>query len=218
MRNPDKADTFLEIASSYGLLRCVGWLQRPVQRPVQRGGLQRNIVCWQGRAAAAAPASPNRALRSPSCSPPLNSVSCLHCACSKDELGRLSVVECDLEQPETIAPAIGAAARVRRRRHPNLRLVHAVALPARQRCAPRTLLTPEFSAPPVQPPLRPQVVCAVGAAESELGDVSAPRRIDGEGATRLVEAANAAGVEQFVLVTSLGTGKLGFPAGAPHRG
>lgn len=32
-----------------------------------------------------------------------------------------------------------------------------------------------------------QVVCAVGAAESELGDVSAPRRIDGEGATRLVE-------------------------------
>ncbi len=32
-----------------------------------------------------------------------------------------------------------------------------------------------------------QVVCAVGAAESEIGDVSAPRRIDGEGATRLVE-------------------------------
>lgn len=32
-----------------------------------------------------------------------------------------------------------------------------------------------------------QVVCAVGAAESEIGDLSAPRRIDGEGATRLVE-------------------------------
>ncbi|KAI7836826.1 hypothetical protein COHA_009327 [Chlorella ohadii] len=107
VRNPDKADTFLEIASSYGLL-------------------------------------------------------------SKDELGRLTVVECDLERPETIAPAIGGAAKV---------------------------------------------VCAVGAAESELGDVSAPRRIDGEGATRLVEAANAAGVQQFVLVTSLGTGKIGFPAG-----
>jgi hypothetical protein len=60
--------------------------------------------------------------------------------------------------------------------------------------------------------LMPQVVCAVGAAESELGDFSAPRRIDGEGATRLVEAATAAGVQQFVLVTSLGTGKIGFPA------
>lgn len=62
-------------------------------------------------------------------------------------------------------------------------------------------------------PLLVQVVCAVGAAESELGDFSAPRRIDGEGATRLVEAAAAAGVQQFVLVTSLGTGKIGFPAG-----
>ena len=28
-----------------------------------------------------------------------------------------------------------------------------------------------------------------------------------------MQAANAAGVQQFVLVTSLGTGKVGFPAG-----
>ena len=93
----------------------------------------------------------------------------------------------------------------------------------------------------------------MGAAESEIGDFSAPRRIDGDGATRLVEvgalqaasgllcascpvvescisrsvrlvptssacpsslqAASAAGVQQFVLVTSLGTGKIGWPAG-----
>lgn len=58
-----------------------------------------------------------------------------------------------------------------------------------------------------------KVVCAVGASESELTDFTAPRRIDGTGATRLVEAATAAGVSQFVLVTSLGTGKLGWPAG-----
>jgi uncharacterized protein YbjT (DUF2867 family) len=106
VRNADKAETYLAIAASYGLL-------------------------------------------------------------SKEELGRLQVVSCDLEQPDTLGPAIGNAAKV---------------------------------------------VCAVGAAESELGDFSAPRRIDGEGATRLVEAATAAGVQQFVLVTSLGTGKIGFPA------
>ena len=53
-----------------------------------------------------------------------------------------------------------------------------------------------------------QVVCAVGAAESEFSDLTAPRRIDGDGVTRLVEAAAAAGVEQFIMVTSLGTGKV----------
>lgn len=58
-----------------------------------------------------------------------------------------------------------------------------------------------------------KVVCAVGAAESELADFSAPSRIDGKGTTRLVEAATAAGAQQFILVTSIGTGKLGFPAG-----
>lgn len=52
MRNTEKADFFLSIASSYGLL-------------------------------------------------------------SKDELGRLAVVECDLEKEETVGPAIGNAAKVR---------------------------------------------------------------------------------------------------------
>eukprot|EP00882_Tetradesmus_deserticola_P009423 GHRQ01009946.1.p1 GENE.GHRQ01009946.1~~GHRQ01009946.1.p1 ORF type:complete len:511 (+),score=246.04 GHRQ01009946.1:105-1637(+) len=57
-----------------------------------------------------------------------------------------------------------------------------------------------------------RVVCAVGAPESATLDASAPKRIDGDGSIALVEAAAAAGVEQFVLVTSLGTGKFGFPA------
>ncbi len=43
----------------------------------------------------------------------------------------------------------------------------------------------------------------------------APKRIDGDGAIRLVRAAEAAGgVRLFIMVTSLGTGKLGFPAAA----
>ena len=109
VRNADKADTYLSIASSYGLL-------------------------------------------------------------SAEELGRLTVVPCDLERPDTLVTAIGAASKV---------------------------------------------VCAAGAAESELGDFSAPRRIDGEGAAALVRAAASTGaVQQFVLVTSLGTGKVGFPAAA----
>ncbi len=53
----------------------------------------------------------------------------------------------------------------------------------------------------------------MGAAESDPLDVGAPRRIDGDGTIALINAAAKAGVEQFVLVTSLGTGKLGFPAG-----
>ncbi|GAB4814594.1 hypothetical protein N2152v2_001640 [Parachlorella kessleri] len=57
-----------------------------------------------------------------------------------------------------------------------------------------------------------RVVCAVGAAESEFANLSSPKKIDGEGTIGLVEAAAKAGVTQFVLVTSLGTGKLGFPA------
>ena len=43
-------------------------------------------------------------------------------------------------------------------------------------------------------------------------NVSAPKKIDGDGTIALINAAAAAGVEQFVLVTSLGTGKVGFPA------
>lgn len=53
----------------------------------------------------------------------------------------------------------------------------------------------------------------MGAPESATFDSSAPRRIDGDGSVALVEAAAAAGVKQFVMVTSLGTGKFGLPAG-----
>lgn len=57
-----------------------------------------------------------------------------------------------------------------------------------------------------------QVISCVGAPETATLDPSAPRRIDGDGSVALVEAAAAAGVKQFVMVTSLGTGKVGFPA------
>jgi uncharacterized protein YbjT (DUF2867 family) len=59
-----------------------------------------------------------------------------------------------------------------------------------------------------------QVICTVGCPETAVLDTSAPRRIDGDGTIALVEAASAAGVGQFVLVTSLGTGKFGLPAAA----
>jgi hypothetical protein len=52
----------------------------------------------------------------------------------------------------------------------------------------------------------------VGAPESDALNVSAPKKIDGDGTIRLINAASEVGVEQFVLVTSLGTGKVGFPA------
>lgn len=58
------------------------------------------------------------------------------------------------------------------------------------------------------------VVSAIGAPESKPFDVSAPRKVDGEGAIALVEAAAAAGVQRFVMVTSLGTTKFGWPASA----
>lgn len=57
------------------------------------------------------------------------------------------------------------------------------------------------------------MVSCVGAPESATFDASAPRRIDGDGSVALVEAVAAVGVQQFVLVTSLGTGKFGLPAG-----
>lgn len=57
-------------------------------------------------------------------------------------------------------------------------------------------------------------MCAVGAPEDAITDASAPRRIDGDGSIALVNAAASARVEQFVLVTSLGTGKFGLPAAA----
>ena len=66
-----------------------------------------------------------------------------------------------------------------------------------------------------------RIVCAVGAAESEFTDLTAPMRIDGEGTINLIKAAAAAAasgsgsvsIDHFILVTSLGTGKWGWPAG-----
>eukprot|EP01025_Chloroclados_australasicus_P006166 TRINITY_DN1200_c0_g1_i2.p1 TRINITY_DN1200_c0_g1~~TRINITY_DN1200_c0_g1_i2.p1 ORF type:complete len:476 (-),score=56.17 TRINITY_DN1200_c0_g1_i2:245-1672(-) len=55
-----------------------------------------------------------------------------------------------------------------------------------------------------------KVVYCAGAAESELS-FDMPRRIDGDGAINLINAATECGVQQFVLVTSLGTTKFGFP-------
>lgn len=52
-----------------------------------------------------------------------------------------------------------------------------------------------------------QVVCAAGAAGSLA------RVVDGKGTISLIEAAKASGVQQFVLISNLGTGKIGFPAG-----
>lgn len=81
---------------------------------------------------------------------------------------RIQLVYCNLDDPDSITPAIGNASRV---------------------------------------------VCTVGAAESEFTDLSAPRRIDFEGTERLINAAASLNIGQFILVTSLGTGKIGFPAG-----
>lgn len=58
-----------------------------------------------------------------------------------------------------------------------------------------------------------QVVQAIGAPESEPFNFSNPKKIDGDGAIALVEAATELQVDQFVMVTSLGTAKIGFPAG-----
>lgn len=62
-----------------------------------------------------------------------------------------------------------------------------------------------------------QVVQAIGAAETKLFDFGAPKRIDGEAAIKLVNVAKDLGVTQYIMVTSLGTGKIGFPASRCHR-
>ncbi|XP_062181632.1 protein TIC 62, chloroplastic isoform X2 [Phragmites australis] len=56
------------------------------------------------------------------------------------------------------------------------------------------------------------VVCSIGASEKEIFDVTGPYRIDYMASNNLVQAATAANVEHFILVTSLGTNKIGFPA------
>ena len=86
----------------------------------------------------------------------------------KKARSNINLVYCDLQDEESIEPAIGNASRV---------------------------------------------ICAVGAAESEFTNLSAPKLIDFEATETLITVAAACNVDQFVLVTSLGTGKLGFPAG-----
>ena len=56
------------------------------------------------------------------------------------------------------------------------------------------------------------MVQAIGASETNLLDTSGPKRVDGEAAISLVKAADKLGVLQYVMVTSLGTGKFGWPA------
>ena len=95
------------------------------------------------------------------------------CISLGDELDKkarsnINLVYCDLQDEESIEPAIGNASRV---------------------------------------------ICAVGAAESEFTNLSAPKLIDFEATETLINVAASCKVDQFILVTSLGTGKLGFPAG-----
>ncbi|CAM8994207.1 unnamed protein product [Rhodiola kirilowii] len=80
---------------------------------------------------------------------------------------RLELVECDLEKPETIGPALGNSS---------------------------------------------VVICCIGASEKEVFDVSGPYRIDYMATKNLVDAAAVAKVKHFIMVSSLGTNKIGFPA------
>ncbi|KAM6570237.1 hypothetical protein CsatB_018222 [Cannabis sativa] len=56
------------------------------------------------------------------------------------------------------------------------------------------------------------VICCIGASEKEVFDISGPYRIDYLATKNLVEAATVAKVDHFILLTSLGTNKVGFPA------
>jgi hypothetical protein len=58
------------------------------------------------------------------------------------------------------------------------------------------------------------VISALGAPESKAFDVTGPKKIDGDGTIALINAARDAGVKRFILVTSLGTTKFGWPAAA----
>ena len=57
-----------------------------------------------------------------------------------------------------------------------------------------------------------QVVQAIGAAEDNVLDFGAPKRIDGSAAINLIEAAVETQADQYVMISSLGTGKFGWPA------
>ncbi|CAL0304219.1 unnamed protein product [Lupinus luteus] len=80
---------------------------------------------------------------------------------------KLEIVECDLEKPDQIGPALGNAS---------------------------------------------TVICTIGASEKEIFDITGPYRIDYLATRNLVDAATVAKVNHFILVTSLGTNKVGFPA------
>ncbi|ERN17612.1 hypothetical protein AMTR_s00059p00166490 [Amborella trichopoda] len=80
---------------------------------------------------------------------------------------KLDIVECDLEKPNEIGPAIGNAS---------------------------------------------VIICCIGASEKEVFDITGPYRIDYQATKNLIDAATVAKVENFILLTSLGTNKVGFPA------
>ncbi|XP_041015771.1 protein TIC 62, chloroplastic isoform X4 [Juglans microcarpa x Juglans regia] len=56
------------------------------------------------------------------------------------------------------------------------------------------------------------VICCIGASEKEVFDVTGPYRIDYLATKNLINAATIAKVKHFILLTSLGTNKVGFPA------
>ncbi|KAL1208729.1 Protein TIC 62 [Cardamine amara subsp. amara] len=56
------------------------------------------------------------------------------------------------------------------------------------------------------------IICCIGASEKEISDITGPYRIDYLATKNLVDAATSAKVSNFILVTSLGTNKFGFPA------
>ncbi|XVE49375.1 hypothetical protein DITRI_Ditri01bG0078300 [Diplodiscus trichospermus] len=56
------------------------------------------------------------------------------------------------------------------------------------------------------------VICCIGASEKEVFDITGPYRIDYQATKNLIDAATVAKVNHFILVSSLGTNKIGFPA------
>ncbi|KAL2477194.1 protein TIC [Forsythia ovata] len=56
------------------------------------------------------------------------------------------------------------------------------------------------------------VLCCIGASEKEVFDITGPYRIDYQATKNLIDAAASAKVDHFILLTSLGTNKVGFPA------
>ncbi|GMH16243.1 hypothetical protein Nepgr_018084 [Nepenthes gracilis] len=56
------------------------------------------------------------------------------------------------------------------------------------------------------------VICCIGASEKEIFDITGPYRIDYQATKNLIEAATSAKVDHFILLSSLGTNKIGFPA------